>query len=116
MPEDYIHRIGRTARAGASGTAISICAPNEQPFLESIEKLMGFSIKVSDGRPSTNREEIYKKNKKRPPKKSININKTHSKTSSDIDAEEKRTPNNRRKSNKKKRKVFFKSTKFKAKK
>ena len=116
VPEDYIHRIGRTARAGASGTAISICAPNEQPFLESIEKLMGFSIKVSDGKPSTNREEIYKKNKKRLPKKSININKTHSKTPSDIDAEEKRTPNNRRKSNKKKRKVFFKSTKFKAKK
>ena len=61
VPEDYIHRIGRTARAGASGTAISLCAPNEQPFLESIQKLMGLSIKVFDGQPSTDKDEINKK-------------------------------------------------------
>ena len=47
VPEDYIHRIGRTARAGASGTAISMCAPNEQPFLKSIEKLMGCLLYTS---------------------------------------------------------------------
>jgi ATP-dependent RNA helicase RhlE len=39
VPECYVHRIGRTARAGASGQAISLCAPDERPFLKSIEKL-----------------------------------------------------------------------------
>jgi ATP-dependent RNA helicase RhlE len=39
VPESYVHRIGRTARAGADGQAISLCAPDERPFLKSIEKL-----------------------------------------------------------------------------
>ncbi|MEO5867349.1 MAG: DEAD/DEAH box helicase [Sphingomonas sp.] len=39
VPEQYVHRIGRTARAGASGVAISFCAPDEKPFLRDIEKL-----------------------------------------------------------------------------
>ena len=40
VPESYVHRIGRTARAGASGVAISLCGPEERPFLRSIEKLI----------------------------------------------------------------------------
>ena len=39
VPEQYVHRIGRTARAGASGEAISFCADDEKPFLRDIEKL-----------------------------------------------------------------------------
>ncbi len=39
VPESYVHRIGRTARAGASGMAISLCAGDERPFLKGIEKL-----------------------------------------------------------------------------
>jgi ATP-dependent RNA helicase RhlE len=39
IPESYVHRIGRTARAGASGIAISLCDPSERPFLRDIEKL-----------------------------------------------------------------------------
>jgi ATP-dependent RNA helicase RhlE len=39
VPESYVHRIGRTARAGNAGTAISLCAGDERPFLKSIEKL-----------------------------------------------------------------------------
>ena len=42
-PEDYVHRIGRTARAGASGTAISLCDADEMPYLRSIEKLIRMS-------------------------------------------------------------------------
>ncbi|MCC6619955.1 MAG: DEAD/DEAH box helicase [Deltaproteobacteria bacterium] len=38
MPESYVHRIGRTARAGASGHAVSLCAPDERPYLADIEK------------------------------------------------------------------------------
>jgi len=39
VPEQYVHRIGRTARAGADGIAISFCADDERPYLKDIEKL-----------------------------------------------------------------------------
>ncbi|HCV93853.1 MAG TPA: DEAD/DEAH box helicase, partial [Faecalibacterium sp.] len=39
VPETYVHRIGRTARAGADGTAVSFCAPEEKEYLAGIEKL-----------------------------------------------------------------------------
>jgi ATP-dependent RNA helicase RhlE len=39
-PEDYVHRIGRTGRAGASGVAISLVAPEEEKYLKEIEKLI----------------------------------------------------------------------------
>ena len=38
-PETYVHRVGRTGRAGASGTAISLCGSNERPLLAAIERL-----------------------------------------------------------------------------
>lgn len=41
VPEAYVHRIGRTARAGRSGTAISLCDPSEKALLKDIEKLIG---------------------------------------------------------------------------
>jgi ATP-dependent RNA helicase RhlE len=40
VPEDYVHRIGRTARAGAAGTAISFCSDEERAYLRDIEKLI----------------------------------------------------------------------------
>ncbi len=43
--EDYVHRIGRTGRAGASGTAISLVAPEEERYLLDIEKLIKQEIK-----------------------------------------------------------------------
>ena len=51
VPETYVHRIGRTARAGADGTAISFCAPEEQEYLAGIEKLNRRSIPVVSGHP-----------------------------------------------------------------
>jgi ATP-dependent RNA helicase RhlE len=39
VPEDYVHRIGRTARAGAAGVAISLCSDEERSYLRDIEKL-----------------------------------------------------------------------------
>jgi ATP-dependent RNA helicase RhlE len=40
VPEDYVHRVGRTARASASGHASAFCAPEEAPLLQDIEKLL----------------------------------------------------------------------------
>ncbi|MDA1197391.1 MAG: DEAD/DEAH box helicase [Nanoarchaeota archaeon] len=45
-PESYVHRIGRTARAGAEGTAYSFCAAEERSYLNSIEKLIKQKIEV----------------------------------------------------------------------
>ncbi|MFN3465796.1 MAG: helicase-related protein, partial [Terricaulis sp.] len=39
VPEQYVHRIGRTARAARTGIAISFCAPDERAYLRDIEKL-----------------------------------------------------------------------------
>jgi ATP-dependent RNA helicase RhlE len=50
IPESYVHRIGRTARAGADGVAISFCDAEERAFLRDIEKLIRMSIPASDRR------------------------------------------------------------------
>ena len=44
IPEDYVHRIGRTGRAGASGEAIALVSADETTFLRDIEKLVGIKI------------------------------------------------------------------------
>ncbi len=51
VPETYVHRIGRTGRAGNEGTAISFCSRDELPYLKDIEKLIRLKIKVIDGHP-----------------------------------------------------------------
>ncbi len=47
-PESYVHRIGRTARAGSDGTAFSFCAADERNYLRDIEKLIRQEITVMD--------------------------------------------------------------------
>jgi ATP-dependent RNA helicase RhlE len=44
VPEDYVHRIGRTARAGSTGKAVSLVSPDEAPYLKDIVKLLGRDI------------------------------------------------------------------------
>jgi len=46
VPETYVHRIGRTGRAGASGIAISFCDETEGEYLRDIERLIGFGVPV----------------------------------------------------------------------
>ncbi|WP_417671874.1 DEAD/DEAH box helicase [Roseibium sp.] len=49
VAEAYVHRIGRTARAGADGDAVALCAPEEIGLFRQIEKLIGISIEVASG-------------------------------------------------------------------
>ncbi|MDK3016366.1 DEAD/DEAH box helicase [Pseudodonghicola sp. IC7] len=51
VPDAYVHRIGRTARAGKDGSAIAFCAPDEMGELKAIQKVMKMSIPVASGRP-----------------------------------------------------------------
>ena len=48
-PESYVHRIGRTARAGAAGNAITFCDGSERGTLRAIERLIGTPIPVAEG-------------------------------------------------------------------
>jgi len=50
-PESYVHRIGRTARAGASGVALSFCEPEERGALRAIERLTRTTVKVVNDHP-----------------------------------------------------------------
>jgi ATP-dependent RNA helicase RhlE len=51
VPENYVHRIGRTARAGADGAAVAFCSPDEMGELKDIQKTMGILIPIASGRP-----------------------------------------------------------------
>ena len=50
-PESYVHRIGRTARAGAGGAAIAFCDPSERAYLSDIEKLIKYRLTVIGDEP-----------------------------------------------------------------
>ncbi|HNQ67519.1 MAG TPA: DEAD/DEAH box helicase [Bacteroidales bacterium] len=51
IAETYVHRIGRTGRAGAKGTAISLCDAEEKQYLRDVEKLIAKKIKIIDNHP-----------------------------------------------------------------
>lgn len=54
VPESYVHRIGRTGRAGSSGIAISFCDASERPYLKDIEKLIDKKVTVIHDHPFIN--------------------------------------------------------------
>ncbi len=80
VAETYVHRIGRTGRAGKEGKAISFCAPDEKGDLINIEKLIGIRLnviktpKLEVKKTSQNRNH-QQKDKKVSPKKNNNFNK-----------------------------------------
>ncbi|MDE1205401.1 DEAD/DEAH box helicase [Tenacibaculum larymnensis] len=115
VPEDYVHRIGRTGRAGASGEAISLVAQEEETYLKSIEKLLGQKITISElegfdlstikNEVKTERPKQQSKNKpaKKPFKTSSNSKKKNKKTSTESSKKHtprKRNNRNRRNNNK----------------
>ncbi|MBL4908381.1 MAG: DEAD/DEAH box helicase [Sneathiella sp.] len=50
-PENYVHRVGRTGRAGATGIAISLCEPRERNLLRSVEQTIKQQVRVDDDHP-----------------------------------------------------------------
>ena len=86
-PESYVHRIGRTARAGADGTAVSFCDAAERGYLRDIERLIGMRLAVIGGEPAgparkqghkprrlNNKNNGHNKNTRRPRDKKSRIN------------------------------------------
>lgn len=72
VPETYVHRIGRTGRAGASGKAISFCDEEEKEFLRDIQKLIGKKVPIISDHPyPLDNQEIEKPQKNQPPKKVV---------------------------------------------
>ena len=65
VPENYVHRIGRTARAGRTGRAIAFCAADEMGELKAIEKTLGTRIEVAGGAPWGGTSEKTKSKPKR---------------------------------------------------
>lgn len=51
IPESYVHRIGRTGRAGKEGRALAFCSADEKPYLKDIQQLMGKFITVEENHP-----------------------------------------------------------------
>ena len=87
--EIYIHRIGRTARAGKSGIAISLCDVSEKRKLKAIEKLIGYSLYgkilnesedliLGDSKPNSNKQVNYKEDRNNNRKDHAYIKKTSS--------------------------------------
>ena len=65
VPETYVHRIGRTARAGREGAAITLCAPDEMGELKDIERVIKSQIPVVSGRRWTPAQEESKPKQQR---------------------------------------------------
>lgn len=64
ISETYVHRIGRTGRAGNSGLAISFCAKDEKVYWTDIEKLIRMKIKVVDDHPYPWKDDVKKEDAK----------------------------------------------------
>ena len=80
IPETYIHRIGRTGRAGLSGIAISLCDSEEKAFLKDIHKLISMQIPVIENHPYVLTEWVWENSKQLVNKADVKKNKFARKT------------------------------------
>jgi ATP-dependent RNA helicase RhlE len=72
IPETYVHRIGRTGRAGLSGVAFSFCEQEELPYLKDIQKLIGKTVPVDMEHPYHIELHLQKPNNNAPTPKNNN--------------------------------------------
>lgn len=86
IPETYVHRIGRTGRAGQEGTAISFCDRSERPYLKDIEKLIGKRIPVVGEIPHEEKRESGQRRttNKRSRRKPVSENATAEEVAADV--------------------------------
>jgi len=68
-PDDYVHRIGRTGRAGAKGRAFTLVTPSDDEALDNIQKLTGYTIPVHDAGPSEGRSKAERTSEEREPRR-----------------------------------------------
>jgi len=80
IPETYIHRIGRTGRAGLSGIAISLCDSEEKAYLKDIHKLISMQIPVIENHPYVLSEWVWENSKQLINKADVKKNKFARKT------------------------------------
>jgi ATP-dependent RNA helicase RhlE len=76
VPETYVHRIGRTGRAGASGIALSFCDEEEKEYVRDIQKLIGKTIPVMEDNPFPMNSFMKPANVSVPQRQSPNRNKS----------------------------------------
>ncbi len=76
VPETFVHRIGRTGRAGNEGMAISFCGKDEKTYWQDIEKLIRKKIKVIEDHPFPWQENAPKEATQNPPKKDFRNSKS----------------------------------------
>ncbi len=76
VADAYVHRIGRTARAGRKGSALAFCAPDDVQLLRAIEKLTGTQLEVAGGEPPTEEFKPGGKSGRGTPNRNRNRNKS----------------------------------------
>jgi ATP-dependent RNA helicase RhlE len=86
IPETYVHRIGRTGRAGADGIAFSFCDEEEIEYLKDIHKLIGKPIPVTEAHPYPMSPSLIAK-KSEPAKNSSGSNHRHPRSSGHRDGQ-----------------------------
>ena len=107
IPEDYVHRIGRTGRAGASGEAISLVSEEEVEYVKNIEKLLNQKLKIDklEGFDLTERHQSQQKNtiEKKP-----NSQRAKNSSKRSLNNKEKKTAGNKSNTSSNKKKFFSK--------
>ena len=100
--EDYVHRIGRTGRAGEKGRAITLVSPSDKKFLANVEKLIKKSIDVMDvdGAKKESHKDSDKADKKKNDKKSDSKDQSQNKKSQGSKSKDKKTSSSSKKSHK----------------
>ena len=108
MPETYVHRIGRTGRAGAKGTAISFCDMEEKAYLRDIEKLIAKKIEIDNDHSypiQSDEKQLTVQNKPKPVlihksfknESSRNLNEYSPETALNVEVENSNSPNHKNK-------------------